>query len=49
MRTGAALLIVDVQNDFCPEGALAVSGGDRVVEPLSRAADSFAAAGLPCA
>jgi len=47
MRTGAALLIVDVQNDFCPDGALAVPGGDRVVEPLSRAAGSFAAAGLP--
>ena len=47
MKKDAALLIVDVQNDFCPEGALAVPGGDRVVEPLSRVAESFAAAGLP--
>jgi nicotinamidase/pyrazinamidase len=47
MRIDAALLIVDVQNDFCPGGSLAVPGGDRVVEPLSRAAGSFAAAGLP--
>jgi nicotinamidase/pyrazinamidase len=47
MRKDAALLIVDVQNDFCPEGSLAVSCGDRVVEPLSRAAGSFAVAGLP--
>lgn len=42
-----ALLVVDVQNDFCPGGALAVAGGDRVVGPLNRAAASFAAAGLP--
>ena len=47
MRKDAALLIVDVQNDFCPGGALAVPDGDRVVEPLSRAAGCFAAAGLP--
>src|SRR3989338_6515113 len=31
-----ALLIVDVQNDFCPGGALAVPDGDQVVEPLNR-------------
>lgn len=30
-----ALLIVDVQNDFCPGGALAVKDGDKVVEPLN--------------
>jgi nicotinamidase/pyrazinamidase len=47
MNNGEALLIVDVQNDFCPGGALAVPGGDRVVEPLSRVAGYFAAAGLP--
>ncbi|HUA06386.1 MAG TPA: nicotinamidase [Solirubrobacteraceae bacterium] len=33
-----ALIIVDVQNDFCSEGALAVSGGDAVVEPINRLA-----------
>ncbi|ADW17339.1 Nicotinamidase [Desulfobulbus propionicus DSM 2032] len=43
----AALIVVDVQNDFCPGGALAVPDGDRVVEPLNRAAAAFAAAGLP--
>jgi len=47
MKKGEALLIVDVQNDFCPGGALAVPGGDRVVEPLCRVAGYFAAAGLP--
>jgi nicotinamidase/pyrazinamidase len=31
-----ALLIVDVQKDFCPGGALAVAGGDRVVPALNR-------------
>ena len=31
-----ALLIVDVQNDFCPGGSLAVTDGDKVVEPLNR-------------
>lgn len=43
----AALLIVDVQNDFCPGGALAVAGGDRVVAPLSGLARQFRARGLP--
>lgn len=43
----AALLIVDLQNDFCPNGALAVPNGDRVVEPINRAVALFLAAGLP--
>ena len=47
MKTGAALLIVDLQNDFCTNGALAVPDGDRVVEPLNRAAQLFADHGLP--
>ena len=47
MKNEAALLIVDVQNDFCPGGALAVPDGDRVIEPLSRVAERFSAAGLP--
>lgn len=33
-----ALIIVDVQNDFCPGGALAVPEGDEVVEPINRMA-----------
>jgi nicotinamidase/pyrazinamidase len=36
-----ALIIVDVQNDFCPGGALAVPGGDEVVAPLNRLAKEF--------
>ncbi len=33
-----ALIVVDVQNDFCPGGALAVPDGDSVVEPINRLA-----------
>jgi nicotinamidase/pyrazinamidase len=33
-----ALIVVDVQNDFCPGGALAVPDGDSVVEPVNRLA-----------
>ena len=40
-----ALILVDVQNDFCPGGALAVSEGDAVVGPLNVYARDFAAAG----
>ncbi len=36
-----ALVMVDVQNDFCPGGALAVKDGDRVVKPLNRAQKFF--------
>ncbi len=30
-----ALLVIDVQNDFCPGGALAVPGADAVIAPLN--------------
>ncbi len=36
-----ALIIVDVQNDFCPGGALAVTDGDAVVGPLNVLAERF--------
>ena len=36
-----ALIVVDVQNDFCPGGALAVPQGDQVVEPLNQLIDEF--------
>ncbi len=38
-----ALLIVDVQNDFCPNGALPVAGGDKVVPVLNRYVEIFTA------
>jgi nicotinamidase/pyrazinamidase len=34
-----ALLVIDVQNDFCPGGALEVADGDAVVEPINRLAE----------
>ena len=35
------LLVVDVQNDFCPGGALAVAEGDTVIAPIQRVASRF--------
>lgn len=40
-----ALVIIDVQNDFCPGGSLAVAEGDTVVPVINAYADAFAAAG----
>jgi nicotinamidase/pyrazinamidase len=42
-----ALIVVDVQNDFCPGGALAVLHGDEVVEPLNQLIDKFLERGAP--
>ncbi len=36
------LLVIDVQNDFCAGGALAVPQGEQVVEPINRLAERFA-------
>ena len=36
------LIIVDVQNDFCPGGALAVPHGDQIVPAVNRLAAEFA-------
>jgi nicotinamidase/pyrazinamidase len=36
-----ALIIVDVQNDFCAGGALAVPDGDAVIEPINRLAEQL--------
>lgn len=46
-RPGDALLVVDVQNDFLPGGALAVPEGDAVVPLLRRCAWLFHHRGLP--
>ena len=43
----AALVVVDVQRDFCPGGSLAVEHGDDVVPGLNRAIRAFEKAGLP--
>ncbi len=36
-----ALIVIDVQNDFCPGGALAVAGGDEIVAPINAIMDGF--------
>jgi nicotinamidase/pyrazinamidase len=36
------LIVIDVQNDFCPGGALAVPEGDAVIGPIHRVAPYFA-------
>ena len=36
-----ALLVIDVQNDFCPGGALAVAGGDEIVGGINALMGSF--------
>ena len=42
-----ALIVVDVQNDFCPGGALAVAQGDEVVRPLNKLIEEFLERGEP--
>ena len=37
----AALILVDIQNDFCPGGALAVSEGDQIVPAANRLMSKF--------
>jgi nicotinamidase/pyrazinamidase len=42
-----ALIVVDVQNDFCPGGALGVKGGDEVVPVCNELMRRFREAGAP--
>ena len=41
IKSEHVLIVIDVQNDFCPGGALAVPDGDRVIEPIDRIAARF--------
>jgi len=47
MSRKPALLIVDLQNDFCPGGALGVPDGDRIVPRVNRTIRLFERRGLP--
>jgi nicotinamidase/pyrazinamidase len=47
IAVGDALIVVDVQNDFLPGGALGVPAGDDVIEPLNRAIEAFDRVQLP--
>jgi nicotinamidase-related amidase len=44
---GDALLIVDLQNDFLPGGALAVPRGDLVIAPINALIALYHGRGLP--
>ncbi len=41
-RDTSVLIVIDVQNDFCPGGRLAVPGGDEVVRLVNGLAEEFA-------
>jgi len=47
MNQKKALCVIDVQNDFCPGGALPVPEGDKVVPLLNRAIALFFEKGFP--
>ena len=47
MKQGDALIVVDVQHDFLPGGALAVEHGDEVVPVLNGYIERFERVGLP--
>jgi len=42
-----ALVVVDIQNDFCPRGALPVKDGDKVIPVLNKYIEEFWKAGAP--
>jgi nicotinamidase/pyrazinamidase len=46
-ETKKALIVVDVQNDFCTGGSLAVAHGDEVVAPLNKLMKEFLDRGEP--
>ncbi len=40
-QSDEAILVIDVQNDFCPGGALAVPGGDQILVPINALVAEF--------
>ena len=40
-NSGSALILVDIQNDFCPGGSLAVKDGDRIVPVVNELQKRF--------
>jgi nicotinamidase/pyrazinamidase len=42
-----ALIVVDVQRDFCPGGALAVADGEKIIPKVNELVRAFESAGLP--
>ena len=41
-RRDTALVMIDIQNDFCPGGALAVPGGDEIIARVNKLQSSYA-------
>jgi nicotinamidase/pyrazinamidase len=47
MKAKKALLIVDIQNDFCPGGALGIPEGDKIIPNINKYLKVFAKKKLP--
>jgi len=47
MKFKKVLLVVDLQNDFCPGGALGVPGGERIIPAINKYIKFFSAKKLP--
>jgi nicotinamidase/pyrazinamidase len=47
MKLKKALLVVDMQNDFCPGGALAIPEGDKIIPSLNKYIKIFSRKKLP--
>jgi nicotinamidase/pyrazinamidase len=47
MARRGALIVVDIQRDFCPGGALPVKQGDQIIEPTNGLISLFQKKGLP--
>jgi nicotinamidase/pyrazinamidase len=47
MRPKKALLVVDVQNDFCPGGALGIPSGDKIIPKINKYIRAFVKKKLP--
>ena len=47
MSRKKALIVVDIQNDFCPGGSLAIKQGDRIIKPINELISAFEKARLP--
>lgn len=47
LEQGDALLVIDMQNDFLPGGALGVAGGFETIAPINHLIALFQAQGLP--
>jgi nicotinamidase/pyrazinamidase len=37
----SAFIVIDIQNDFCPEGALGVAGGDTIIAGINQEIERF--------